>query len=286
MNSFSIRTYYTLTKPGIIFGNLITCAGGFFLAPMEFNGWLFLSSLLGLGFIIGSGCVFNNIIDRIADSKMNRTKTRALATQTIPIAYASLFGLSLALIGSSILFQWTNLLSLKLALLGFFIYIIPYSLSKYYSTHSTLIGSIAGAIPPVVGYTAASNQFDLGALLLFAMLISWQMPHFLAIAIRHIEDYKAASIPILPIKKGIFATKFQMFIYVAAFLCIAPLLSVFHYTGALYSIVSILLGVAWLFLSIRGFFSDNDQLWAKQMFLYSLIVITALNLTIILGRIF
>ncbi len=284
MNTSSIQTYYALTKPGIIFGNIICCGGGFFLASQgALNPFLFLATILGLSCIIGSGCVFNNIIDRVADSKMDRTKMRPLATNSIPLHYAFIFAAILTAIGSFILFQWTNSLTLNLALLGLFIYIVPYSFAKYYSTHSTLIGSIAGALPPVIGYSAAANRLDLGTFLLFAILVTWQMPHFLSIAIRRLQDYAAASIPVLPVKKGIFATKFQMFVYVVAFLCIAPLLSVFHYTGTLYSIISILLGVGWLLLSIRGFFCENDQAWAKQMFFYSLIVIMLLNITIIIS---
>lgn len=283
--SLTIRSYCSLTKPGIILGNVVTATGGFFLASTQtVNLWLLLATILGLSCIIASSCVFNNTIDRAIDSKMERTKTRALATNSISLHYALIFALSLGLLGSAVFFQFTNLLALKLALFGSFVYVIPYSFSKYYSTHSTLIGSVAGALPPVIGYCAVSNQFDTGAILLFAILVTWQMPHFLAISIRRMQDYIAASIPILPVKKGIFATKFQMFVYVAAFFCIAPLLFVFGFAGILYFFLSVLLGLFWVFLSIRGFFSDNDQAWAKHMYIYSLIIITALNMMIVIDH--
>ena len=108
----------------------------------------------------------------------------------------------------------------------------------------------------------------------------WQMPHFFAIAMFRLEDYAAASIPVLPVKRGIRTTKIHMLLYIVAFMIAALLLTSFGYTGYSYLVVAALLGLAWLWLCIKGFKSENEQLWARNMFRLSLVVITALSIMI------
>jgi heme o synthase len=275
------KAYFLLTKPGIILGNAITAAAGFALASKgNINFGLFLATLTGLSLIIASGCAFNNYIDREADQKMTRTQDRALAKRAISPQNAIVFAIFLVLLGTLILFSFANPLTVVIALTGFAVYVFWYSFAKYRTTQGTLIGSIAGAVPPVVGYCAVSNNFDLGALLLFIMIVLWQMPHFFAIAIYRLQEYAAASIPVLPIKKGIHATKIQMVCYVIAFMLSSLMLTVFHYTGLSYAVIAALLGTVWLWLSIQGFKTDNDKLWARKMFICSLVVVTGLCTTI------
>ncbi len=261
-------------------GNAITVAGGFFLASKgQIDLWLFLAAVVGLSLLIGSSCVFNNYIDRKADAKMARTKNRALVTGAISVPRALLFALALGALGIAILSVYTNGLTLAVALFGFFVYVILYSFSKYYSTHGTLIGSVAGAVPPIVGYTAVSSSLDLGAFVLFIILALWQMPHFYAISIFRQKDYAAASIPVMPIVKGMHKTKIQMALYVALFLVLSPLLTLFGYTGYGYFALSVVLSLGWLWLSIRGFLAGtNDLVWARKMFAYSLVVVTSLSI--------
>lgn len=279
--SYTARNYSLLTKPGIIFGNIVTTAGGFALASKgSFNLWLFLATVLGIGLVIGSACVFNNYIDRHHDKKMSRTKNRPLVQGLISTKAALAFGVILGLMGAACLFIFTNVLATALALLGFFVYVILYSFSKYFSIHGTLIGSVAGALPPTVGYCAISSHFDLGALILFVTIALWQMPHFFAIGIFQLEDYKAAGIPILPIKRGIYITKIQMALYIVAFIVSAALLTFFHYTGYGFLIVSTVLGLCWLILGLQGFKATNDTLWASRMFKFSLIVIMGICIAI------
>ena len=273
--------YMMLTKPGIMMGNIITTAGGFFLASRGgFDPWLFLATMIGLSLIIASACVFNNYIDRNLDKKMARTKHRALALGIISTRSALVFGTALVILGSIVLFLLTNFHALSVALLGFFVYVIFYSFSKSRSVHGTMIGSIAGATPPVVGYCAVSGQFDAGALIFFFLMILWQMPHFFAIAIYRLEDYAAANIPVLPIKKGIKTTKMHMLLYILGFIGASFMLSLFGYTGHSFLIVTSLLGLAWLGLCIKGFKDVNDKLWARQMFFISLIVIIGVCIAI------
>lgn len=279
--SFTARNYSLLTKPGIILGNVITTAGGFALASKgAFDVWLFLATLLGIILVIASACVFNNYIDRHHDKKMSRTKNRPLVLGLISLKSALVFAVILGLLGAACLFYFTNLLTTALALIGFFVYVILYSFSKYHSVHGTLIGSVAGAIPPVVGYCAVSNQFDLGALILFVMMSLWQMPHFFAIGIFRLEDYKDAFIPILPIKRGIHATKIQMVLYIVAFAIIASLLTLFGYTDTWFLIISTALSLCWLLIGILGFRAKNDKIWARNMFKFSLVVIMGICIAI------
>lgn len=273
--------YYLITKPGIIMGNLITVMAGFLLASKgEIHLWLFLSTLLGLAFIMASACIFNNYIDRQIDQKMDRTKNRALAQGLISHKKAIALAVILGILGNVALYFYTNTLALCIADIGFIVYVILYSIWKVHTIYGTAIGSIAGAVPPVVGYLAVTNQIDLGACLLFVMLILWQMPHFFSIAIWRIKDYTAAAIPVLPIEKGMLRTKIHMVLYIIGFIVAAMLFTLFNYTGTTYLLLALLLGLSWLLLCLVGFKNKDDHLWAKQMFRLSLIVITVLSVTI------
>lgn len=269
-----------LTKPGIILGNLITTAAGFALASKgHIDYGLFLVTLIGLCLIIASAGVFNNYIDRAIDAKMERTKNRALVTGKISSYNALMFATLLGCIGLGTLVRFTNFLTVSVAFFGFFVYLVLYAFLKYHSFYGTLIGSIAGAVPPVVGYCAVSGHFDLGALLLFLILVLWQMPHFFAIAMYHLEDYTAAAIPVLPVKKGLYITKIHMLFYIVAFTLTTLVLTLAGYTGNVYLVTAALLGIIWLGLCIKGFKIDNEKLWARGMFVYSLVVIMMLCLS-------
>jgi protoheme IX farnesyltransferase len=272
-----IKTYYMLTKPGIIMGNVITTAGGFALASKgHIDYWLLVVTLIGLSFVVASAGVFNNYIDREIDGKMERTKHRPLVKKIITNRSALIFASILGILGLIVLSIYTNLLTVLITLVGFFVYVVLYIIWKYQSIHGTLVGSISGAIPPLVGYCAASNRFDMGAFILFMILIFWQMPHFFAIVMYRLDDYMAAALPVLPIKKGVYITQIHMFIYIVAFMLTALMLTVLNYTGYIYFTTIILLSITWLGLCIKGFASNNYQVWARHMFLFSLLTITML----------
>lgn len=275
-----IKTYYMLTKPGIILGNIITMASGFALASKgHLDFFLFFITLVGLGFIIASAGVFNNYIDRKMDAKMERTKNRALPRGLISPQKALIFASILGIIGLGVL-SYTNLLTVCVALFGFFVYLVLYAFIKYRSFYGTLIGSIAGAVPPVVGYCAVSNNFDTAAGLLFMIVVLWQMPHFFSIAIYRIDDYAAASIPVLPIEKGMYTTKVHMLLYIIIFMITTLLLTMAGYTGYLYAFIALLVSLSWMGLCIHGFTVTNDKRWARKMFVCSLVVIMGLCIAI------
>ena len=232
-----------------------------------------LATLAGISLIIASACVFNNYIDRDIDKFMARTENRALVTKQLAVGNAIAYATTLGVVGFVILSTYTNWLTVLVGLVGFIDYVVLYGLSKRRSVHGTVIGSISGATPIVAGYTAVTNRFDTAALLLFLVLVFWQMPHFYAIAMRRFSDYKAAKLPVLPVKQGMHATKLQILFYVGAFIVATLLLTVFGYTGISYSLVVAGSGLCWLYLGVKGFKATDDTAWAKKMFLFSLIVL-------------
>ena len=278
------KSYLSLTKPGIIFGNVITAIGGFFLAAKgNIDIGLLLATLVGLSFVIASACVFNNYIDRDIDIKMKRTKNRALVKHIISGRNAIIFANLLGIVGAFTLYFFTNLLTLFIALLGFFFYVVVYGIGKRKSVYGTIIGSISGAIPPVVGYCAVTNQLDLGALIIFMILVFWQMPHFYAIALYRSEEYKAAGIPVLPLVEGIQRTKIHMKLYILGFLIAVSALTAFHYTGYIYLIIVGGLGLVWFGMAMQGFALKDSNPWARKMFFFSLILIMAFSLLMPIG---
>ena len=262
-------------------GNMITTFGGFALASRgNIDLGLLLATLLGLAFVIASACVVNNYTDREIDKKMERTKNRAFVKGVVLEKHALLFAALLGVLGFSVLISFTNTLTTLIALFGFFVYLVLYAILKRLSIHGTFIGSIAGAVPPVVGYCAVSNHFDLAACLLFLILVFWQMPHFFAIALYRFQDYRAASIPVLPIKRGLQTTKIYSQFYIVIFLLAAISLTFFGYTGYGYLVIASLLGLTWFFLAMRNLTEENSVIWARKMFRFSLVVITILFMAI------
>ncbi|WP_445405927.1 heme o synthase [Acinetobacter pittii] len=276
-----LRKYLFLTKPGILFGNFITTLGGFFLAAQgSIDILLLLLTLIGTTLVVASGCVVNNVIDQDIDTKMQRTQNRALVKKTISPTVALIYALVLGVIGFSILWFGVNGYAFLFAMIGFIVYVGFYSLwTKRTSIHQTVIGSISGASPPVIGYTAVTHQFDVAALLLFLAYALWQMPHSWAIAIYRFDDYKNAGIPILPVARSIYRTKIECVIYILLFAAVLNGLYCFGYTNVFFLITFNALTAYWLYLSVIGFKAENDQLWAKRFFLYSVILITLLSLS-------
>lgn len=277
------KDYILLTKPGIIGGNALTTVAGFFLgcAGRKVDIWLLFATLLGLSFVIASACICNNYIDREIDRQMARTRQRALAAETVSpfhaFALAALFGvLSFPFLLAA---GW---LAAGVAWSGFFLYVFAYSFLKHKTPHATLVGSIGGAVPPVVGYAAASQTLDLGALSIFSIVLLWQMPHFLAIALYRQKEYAKAGIPILPEARGVQRTKAEMAIYSALLLLALWTPTMLGLASSLYFAISSLLAAGWLAFAIRGFWIERNALWARQMFLYSLFLITAVCLLLCL----
>ncbi len=276
-----VGAYYYLTKPGIIYGNIITAAAGFFLASRgDVQLGLLVAILVGTSLMIASACVFNNYLDRGIDAKMARTKHRALVTGSISGRNAIIFATVLASLGIIVLGRFTNLLTLGVGVLAYIDYVVIYGFTKRRFVYGTHIGSISGAASIVAGYTAVTNRLDLGALLLFLVLAIWQMPHFFAIAVYRRRDYAAAGLPVLPVVRGVAAAKRQIIAYITAFVVATALLTSFHYAGYVYLVVMLGVGVAWLVLAVRGMSATDDTQWARRVFRFSLIVLTTFSIMI------
>jgi len=191
------RAYYRLMKPGIVYGNALMYAAGFFFASAEGINWkLFIWGLFGLCFVIAGACVFNNIADREMDSKMERTKKRAIPSGRISPQSAEAVGYAISIAGFIILYFFTTFTAFFAALIGFAVYVFVYTPLKPRTKYALFVGAVAGAMPPVVGYTAISDAFDWWSTLLFVLLFLWQLPHFISIAVYRFEDYSAAGVPL------------------------------------------------------------------------------------------
>lgn len=275
------KQYLFLTKPGILFGNLVTTLGGLFLAAQgRVDFPLFLYTLLGATLVVASGCVFNNIIDQDIDQKMQRTRTRALVKKTISVPVAFVFATVLGIVGFALLYFLVNAFAFFFAALGFIVYVFFYSLwTKRTTIYQTLVGSISGACPPVIGYCAIANQIDLAAILLLLGYAFWQMPHSWGIAIYRYNDYSNANIPILPVARSIKRTKIESTLYVVLFMLCMNLLYYFGYANIWYAVILNLFCLYWIYLSIIGFKAENDQVWAKNYFMFSVKLITVVSMS-------
>ncbi|AWH89263.1 heme o synthase [Limnobaculum parvum] len=275
-----IKKYLLVTKPGIIFGNMISVIGGFLLASqgnVDFS--LLFATIIGVSLVVASGCVFNNYIDRDIDCLMERTKNRVLVQGLISPAITILYACLLGMAGFVLLYVYTNLLAVEFALLGFVVYVGLYSLYlKRKSVYGTLVGSLSGAAPPVIGYCAVSNQFDTGALILLVIFSLWQMPHSYAIAIFRYKDYLAASIPVLPVKRGISVTKNHITLYIIGFIVATLMLTISGYAGYSYLFVAAVVGFGWLIMALTGYKTTDNKIWARKLFIFSIVAITTLSI--------
>ncbi|MBE2893946.1 protoheme IX farnesyltransferase [Pasteurellaceae bacterium NCTC 11878] len=273
-------SWVQVTKPGIVSGNAIAVLGGYFLAARDqFHLLTLLAALLGTMLVIASGCVANNIIDRDIDGTMSRTRNRVLVTGHMTVKTALIYSIVLLSAGVLVL-AYCGVLAVKSALFGYGVYVGLYSL--YFKRHSiwgTLIGSFSGAIPPVIGYAAVTNQADAAYWVLFAMFSIWQLPHAYAIAIFRDKDYLKAKIPVLPLMVSFSTTRIHMIATIVAFAVIASLLTVLGYTGWVYLTALLVLSGMWLHVALQHVPNRAAERgkWARKIFAYSVIIITVLS---------
>lgn len=212
------------------------------------------------------------------DRKMERTKNRVLVKGLISPAVSLVYATLLGIAGFMLLWFGANPLACWLGVMGFVVYVGVYSLyMKRHSVYGTLIGSLSGAAPPVIGYCAVTGEFDSGAAILLAIFSLWQMPHSYAIAIFRFKDYQAANIPVLPVVKGISVAKNHITLYIIAFAVATLMLSLGGYAGYKYLVVAAAVSVWWLGMALRGYKVADDRIWARKLFGFSIIAITALS---------
>ncbi|MCB6219935.1 heme o synthase [Bacillus paralicheniformis] len=273
-------------KTGIIKSNLIPMFSGLTLSLYTYKISLsetlpeIFFALIGSILVMGAAGAFNNLYDRDIDSIMERTKNRPTVTGEIKPKTVLWLGIFMMIFGVIILGFTTSLAAL-LGFLGLFFYIVPYTMwSKRRTVYNTEVGSIGGAMPPLIGWSAVYPDITHPAVLgLFVTSVIWQMPHFYAIAIRKNDEYKAAKVPMLPVIKGVKRTYIQTNIYLIILIG-TSLLFISLSLGIM--LVSLILGVIWLVLSVYGYKKMDSEKWAKSMFIYSLIHMTILFSTVII----
>ncbi|MBM7552893.1 heme o synthase [Thalassobacillus pellis] len=268
-----------LIKVGIINSNLITTFAGFWLAlyftdTSFLDHWqTFIMTMVGTAFIIAGGCILNNWYDRDIDHVMSRTKTRPTVTGTIALSHIKTMGIVVSVLGFVFLL-FTTIEAALLGAFGWFVYVVLYTMwSKRRYTINTVIGSFSGAVPPLIGWAAIDPGLQLEALIMFLIMFIWQPPHFLALAMKKKDEYKAANIPMLPVVHGFEITKRQIVVYIA---CLLPLPIYLASLGTVFLTISLIMTFGWLALGIAGFVMKNDLKWANWMFLYSLLYLTVI----------
>jgi len=280
-----IRVYLHLLKPGITVSNTLSAVAGFFLAVSVtgvFDGVRLGGLMLGIAGIIGSACVANNVIDWKIDARMKRTKRREIVTGVVSRRTAVTYALLLGATGFALLLAATNALTMALGVVAYVSYVVLYGWAKRTTIWSTLIGTLPGALPLVAGYTAVADRLDAAAIILFIMMLSWQMAHFYAIAMFRHKEYEAAHLPIWSVARGLASTKRQLYLYVGLFVLSAPLLSVAGYTGWVYAIAMPAVGLIWVVRGLKDY-SGDEVAWARRMFFVSLFVLLIMLALIAIG---
>lgn len=279
------RSYLQLMKPGITLSNTMTAAAGYFLAASHHGfKWTSLIGVLGgVALIIASACVVNNMTDRDLDGKMKRTKGRELAAGKISLTAASIYALVLGAGGFLLLFEWTNLKTVALGVLAYLWYVVVYAVAKRTTPLSTIIGGVCGALPPVAGYVAVTNNIDVVAWTVFGLMMVWQLPHFYAIAIFRRSDYKQAGLPVWSVRYGNASTKAQIFFWVIIFALLIPLPMLFHAAGYVYFLVMLGISMYWIYEGARFYRELSDEKWAKRMFGISLLALLAMSAAFAVG---
>lgn len=281
----SFADYFELTKPGITALMLFTTAAGAWLAasgppPLD----LLLFTLLGTGLATSSAAVFNNLIDRDLDASMERTRARPLPTGRVTPIEAAVFGSALGAAALLILGLRVNPLSTALTLASIAFYVGIYTVwLKRTTPLCTVFGGVPGAIPPVIGWTAVTNDIDAGALVLFALLFLWQPPHFWALALYKLEDYRRSGFPMLPVVYGPEMTRRHILLYAVALLPISLMLYPLGVAGLGYAIAAAVLGLGFVGLALRLRFARDDGSPARVLFLYSITYLGALFTAMLVG---
>lgn len=283
------QDFLALIKIGIVNSNMITVFTGFFLA-LQLQSGKFIANLdvlfltiFGSALIIAGSAAFNNYIDRDIDPVMKRTKARPTVTGRFSGSTVLAIALTFIVIGEGFLFSISTATGLW-GLAGIISYVVIYSMwSKRKHVSNTIVGSVSGAIPPLIGWSAIDPALGAGAWSLFLIMFIWQPPHFYALAMRRTEEYRAANIPMLPVVKGFTRTKWSMLGWVVL---LFPLPFLLAELGTAFIILATLLNIGWLYLAVRGFKAKDDMKWATKMFVYSLNYMTILFVSMIIFSLF
>ena len=262
--------FLALTKPKIVLLLTLTALVGMMLT-IEFYTNIFssLASLLGFAFLAASSAALNQIFDRESDKNMERTKKRPLASGDISLTQALTFTAILLFIGSSLLLYFSNLLTLFITTFGFVFYSLVYTIYlKWATPQNIVIGGLSGALPPLIGWTAVTNEISLLPLILVLIIFLWTPPHFWPLAIDRLDEYKKEGVPMMPIAKGVSRTKKEMIVY--SVLLLGASLAPFFYglTGYFYLISTTALNLYFIYLCI-AYLNDKENELSMKIFNFS-----------------
>jgi len=255
------RAYYELTKPKVILLLLLTAIVGMCLAsPGMPNLTLLVWGVIGIGMLSSAGAVFNHCIDRNIDIKMARTHRRPLPQGKVSLTQAIAFGLTLTVAGSVILWVLVNPLTAVLTFVSMLGYAVVYTLwLKRATPQNIVIGGIAGAAPPLLGWTAMTGTLDGNALLLVMIIFTWTPPHFWALAVDRVEDYRKTGLPMLPVTHGIEFTKTMILLYTVLLMAVGLLPFLTGMSGWLYFVGSSLINWGFFYVAWQLKFSPEKR---------------------------
>jgi len=256
-----LKSYYQLCKPNVVYMMLICAFVGMLLAEQTVSSYSYLFiALTGIALCAASAAAINQVVDREADASMTRTDQRPLPKGNLSVMHASIFAFVIGLMGALILYLYVNTLTMILtigSLIGYaFIYTVYL---KRATPQNIVIGGLAGAAPPLLGWSSISNTIDPFALLLVLIIFVWTPPHFWALAIYRKDEYAKESIPMMPVTHGVAFTKLQIVLYTIILFIVSVLPYVVLMSGMIYLVSALVLGTLFLYYSINLFYSDDDQ---------------------------
>ena len=266
-----LKNYLELTKPKVVLMMLITAIIGMLLASKNLPSlYLVIISMIGIGLCASSAATINQIIDRNIDANMARTSNRPLPQGEITTFNASLFAFALMIVGTAILVSQVNTLTAVLTVASLIGYAFIYTVFlKRATPQNIVIGGLAGAAPPLLGWTSVTNSIDPNALLLVLIIFVWTPPHFWALAIYRKEDYARESIPMLPVTHGVRFTKLQIILYTVLLLLVSLLPYIVLMSGNIYLFSALGLGLFYLYSSIKMYLTDDEE-YPMTSFKYSI----------------
>ncbi len=271
------RDYIELCKPKVVALMLLTVVVGMYLAT---PGWVplptLIAALLGIGCCAGSAAAINHLVDKRIDAIMTRTRKRPIAVGRVSVKQALFFACSLAVSGMTILILFVNVLTAFLTFVTLIGYAGIYTgYLKRATSQNIVIGGLAGAAPPLLGWTAVTNQLDPQALLLVLIIFTWTPPHFWALAIYRLEEYKNAEIPMLPVTHGVAYTKLNVLFYTILLFVVSILPFVVGMSGWLYLLGAVLLGARFLYWALVLYRSEKPAV-AMRTFRFSIVYLMML----------
>lgn len=276
---YNIKDYYALTKPGVTFMVVITALVGFYLgSPASLDYVRLLMTLIGTALVAGGTSALNQLVERKIDARMKRTCNRPLPAGRLYTRQVLIFAGAISASGIVLLTVAVNPLTGILASLTLTSYVFLYTPMKRISPLSTLVGAIPGALPPVGGWAAARGTLGIEALVLFAILFFWQLPHFLAIAWIYREDYARGGLPVLPVldRDGHFTSR-QIILNTAALLVVSLMPTLLQITGAIYFAGAVLLGAGFMFAGFHVASARSNRS-ARRLLLASIVYLPILML--------